>query len=69
MSASIDNQGFWPLCRFATPQRTPRAEGMSGRDRVLAEAINLQAGAMHLSFVASAMVVLSKSGLRCALLA
>jgi len=28
--------------RFATPQRTPRAEGMSGRDRVLAEAINLQ---------------------------
>lgn len=42
---------------------------MSGRDRVLAEAINLQAGAMHLSFVASAMVVLSKSGLRCALLA
>ena len=28
--------------RFATPMRTPRAEGMSGRDRILAEAANLQ---------------------------
>ena len=29
-------------CRFATPMRTPRAEGMFGRDRVLAEAVNLR---------------------------
>ena len=29
-------------CRFGTPMRTPRAEGMGGRDRILAEAQNLQ---------------------------
>ena len=28
--------------RFATPMRTPRAEGVGGRDRILAEAQNLQ---------------------------
>ena len=36
------HDGALMVDRFATPMRTPRAEGMSGRDRILAEAANLQ---------------------------
>jgi hypothetical protein len=38
----LAHDGALMVYRFATPMRTPRAEGMSGRDRILAEAANLQ---------------------------
>ena len=38
----VPHHGVSLVYRFATPMRTPRAEGMSGRDRILAEAANLQ---------------------------
>ena len=39
---SLSRDHIIPARRFATPMRTPRAEGAGGRDRILAEAQNLQ---------------------------